>query len=132
MNSYLKVNTMLLSQPFNYVKNLTYLFDYQSFSGLIFKKWTGNVNGNKITLLYNDTALLSLPYVINELTNFYSNIEHLPFINTTFAAFPKIQSDADYVFDRSSFSALIILGIGLVMPTVSFATEIVHDREVIG
>ena len=34
-------------------------------------------------------------------------------------------------FDSSSFAAILVLGIAIAMPTVSFAVEIVHDKEVI-
>lgn len=125
----LKVNPTLVNQPLHYIRKTKNLTGIMSLSGIRFSSWL-NYTHNDLTLLYNDSALLSLPYILNELSNFYSNIEKLPLINTTLAAFPKITKYDENVFDKSSFSALIVLGIGLVMPAVSFATEIVHDREV--
>ena len=125
----LKVNTKLVTQPFKYIRNTTQIFDVPSFAGFIFQDWLTNPNST-ITLYYNDSAMLSVPYLLHELTNLYSNIENTTPIQTYITSLPRVSKYVDNVFDKSTFSALIILGIGLVLPTVSFATEIVHDREV--
>lgn len=72
-----------------------------------------------------------MPYLINTISNFYSNVDKMPQINATISAWPKLNSLTDLaLFDPSIFSSLIILGIGLLAPLVSFAVEIVHDKEV--
>jgi len=123
------VNNALNQQPIKVIKEPSQLFDNSGcLSGLIFNNWL-NTQTNEITLLYNDSALFSLPYLINTLSNFYSKIDKTNLINTTISAWPKTQDQTIQNFDASSFSALIILGTGLILPLVSFATEIVHDRE---
>ena len=101
-----------------------------SLAGFVFNKWSSTAV-NEMILLYNDSALLGLPYLINKLTNFYAEIDGTPTINASISAWPKttLQASLDS-FDASSFSALIVLGTGLILPLTSFAVEIVHDREV--
>ena len=120
------------SQPIKLFQNKTQMFELKNgvLSGLIVNKWSGR-SDNQLTILYNDSALFSLPYLLNTITNFYSNIDKMSQINTTISAWPKLNSLTDLaLFDPSVFSSLIILGIGLIMPLVSFAVEIVHDKEV--
>lgn len=100
-----------------------------SLAGFVFEKWNSLVD-NQIVLLYNDSALLGLPYLINKLSNFYSTINQTQFINASISAWPKTTSQATLQsFDTSSFTSLIILGSGLILPLTSFAVEIVHDKE---
>ena len=120
------------SQPIKLFQNNTQMFEMQNgvLSGLIVNKWNSR-SDNKLAILYNDSALFSLPYLLNTIANFYSNLDKMPKINTTISAWPKLNSLTDLaLFDPSIFSSLIVLGIGLIMPLVSFAVEIVHDKEV--
>jgi hypothetical protein len=130
LNNNLIVNTQISPQPITYLSNLSSLtFQSNSLSGMIFNNWT-SFNSNQITLLYNDSALLALPYLINSLTNFYSRLNQIPLVNATLSPWPRTASNQIQNLDYSSFTALIILGTGLIIPLASFATEIVHDREV--
>jgi hypothetical protein len=125
------VNNALNPQPITVIKEPGQLLNKNGgLSGLIFNEWS-STQTNDLTLLYNDSALFSLPYLINTLSNLYSKIDKTSLINTTISAWPKTQDQTIQSFDASSFSALIILGTGLILPLVSFATEIVHDREYI-
>jgi hypothetical protein len=120
------------SQPIKLFQNKAQLFESKNgvLSGLIVNKWNSR-SDNQLTVLYNDSALFSMPYLINTISNFYSNVDKMPQINATISAWPKLNSLTDLaLFDPSIFSSLIILGIGLLAPLVSFAVEIVHDKEV--
>ena len=93
-------------------------------------KWI-NKEQNDVVLLYNDSALLSLPYLLNIVTNFYSSLDNISLINTNLSSLPKIAEDSYKIFEANSFTSLIIVSIGFILPAVSFAAEIVHDKEVI-
>jgi hypothetical protein len=100
-----------------------------SLAGFVFNKWNSLVD-NQLVLLYNDSALLGMPYLINKLSNFYSSINQTQYINASMSAWPKTTSQANLQsFDTSSFTSLIILGSALILPLTSFAVEIVHDKE---
>ena len=98
--------------------------------GLVINKWI-NKEQNDVVLLYNDSALLSLPYLLNIVTNFYSSLDNISLINTNLSSLPKIAEDSYKIFEANSFTSLIIVSIGFILPAVSFAAEIVHDNEVI-
>jgi hypothetical protein len=100
-----------------------------SYGGIIFNEWN-NDEDNSLTLLYNDSALLSAPYLINTLTNLYTRQYDRKLINASISAWPKTVQTTIEALDFSSFTFLILLGAGMLIPLVSFATEIVHDREV--
>ena len=123
------------SQPLVFLNNsYADLLGYQYNSGMMFESWR-NATDNALILLYNDSALLGMPYLLNTLAEFYSNIEdpqkRVTRINASLGALPMITYQDDLsAFDAGSFSSLIILGIGMVIPAISFAAEIVHDREV--
>jgi len=129
LNRNLKVNTKLVNQPFKYLTNTSQIFETPSFAGLVFQD-EPTQPASTITLFYNDSAVLSVPYLLHELANLYSNIENTPAIQTRIASLPRIDKNYENLFDKSLFASLIVLGIGIVLPSVSFATEIVHDREV--
>lgn len=124
------VNTeMSSSQPIVYVENVTY--NANSRSGLVFNNWTSPAL-NQLILLYNDSALLSMPYLIHTLTNFYARLEGSgeELINATLSPWPRTTANTIQNLDYSIFTTLIVLGTGLVLPLSSFASEIVQDREV--
>ncbi len=104
------------------------LLENSSIGGLVLNQWI-SANQTDLILLYNDSALLSMPYLLNLLTNFHSSLENMPPINATLSSLPKIIENNYKVFDAETLVALIILGIGLVMPAVSFAGEVVHEKE---
>ena len=129
MNRNLKVNSKLVNQPFKYLTNTSQIFETPSLAGLIFQD-RPDQPVSTITLFYNDSAILSVPYLLHELTNLNSKIENTSVIQTNIASLPRIDKNHENLFDTSLFASLIIFGIGIVLPSVSFATEIVHDREV--
>jgi hypothetical protein len=122
MNEYLDIN----SSHTSYLEDYNQTLSQQSYTGFIFDSL------KNVTLLYNDSALFSVPLLVNKLTNFYNKIENKTLIKTTLQVFPATEKDINAdTFDSSSFAALLVLGIAIAMPTVSFAVEIVHDKEVI-
>lgn len=125
------VNTDLLQQPIKNLNDFSKIFNLttSSYAGLVFNEWL-SVSENQLTLLYNDSAMLSVPYLLNTLSNFYSRLEHSTQIKASISAWPKLSDNTVDILDVSSFSSMLILGTGLIIPLVSFATEIVHDREV--
>lgn len=123
------VNTNLTTQPTAYVSDIRQL-NGQAYAGTQFNAWTSRTSHN-FTLLYNDSALLSIPYLVHTLTNFYSRYDGQPLINASLSAWPRTTDNTiANTIDYSSFTALIVLGTGLVMPLVTFAVEIVYDKEV--
>ena len=68
--------------------------------------------------------------MLHTLTNFYSVLDNIPLINTTLSTLPKIQQNDFKVFDSNIFVSLIVLGIGFVLPAISFIAEIVEEKEV--
>ena len=128
-----------IDEQLKYLHNTTYhIFkdqfqilnsQYGSEAGFIFNN--NSLIDNQLTLLYNDSALLGLPYLINKMSNFYAEINQTQFINASISAWPKTTSQASLAaFDTGSFTALLILGSSLILPLTSFAVEIVADREV--
>nr|QUF59433.1 ATP-binding cassette transporter Abca5 [Brachionus angularis] len=120
------VNDKIMPQPFlslNQESNFV-----SSYSGFIFEN-VSNMTIKNLILLYNDSGLLTMPYLINTLSNFYSRLDNSELINASLTTWPKNVSKNSANFDSSTFSSLIILGTSLIIPLVSFATEIVHDRE---
>lgn len=118
-----------LTNNFTYsstVRSLVY--KHNSITGIVIEDWV-NRNQNDLILLYKDSALLSLPFLLNTLTNFYSNLDNIPLINATLSSLPKIVHDDYKVIDADSFVSLILLGIGFILPAVSFVGEIIHDKE---
>lgn len=96
-----------------------------------FTEYSFNLNGEyNLGLIYNDSALLSFPYLINYAFNFISkNIDNGKMFNASIAAWPKTDSDCGYfTFDVSSFSSFMILGFAFIFPIASFGSEIVQDR----
>ena len=125
MNKYLDINSILI----HYLDDYSQLINYQSYAGFVFNNLTNYTN--QITLLYNDSALFSVPFLVNKLTNFYNNVENKTLIKTSLQVLPATAKDISIsTFDKSSFAIILVLGIAIVMPTVSFAVEIVDDREV--
>jgi hypothetical protein len=129
IDSNLVVNNQLSPQPISYFNSLASLNTTTSFAGYVFNEWKDMFN-NDLTLLYNDSAILSLPYMINALSNFYSSMDKSVLINATLSAWPRSAKNTIENLDYSSFSALIVLGSGLIMPLASFAAEIVQEKEV--
>ncbi|RNA41260.1 ATP-binding cassette sub-family A member 5-like isoform X1 [Brachionus plicatilis] len=82
-----------------------------------------------IILFYNDSAVFSVPYLVNTFTNLNSRLNGLPLLNATFTSWPQVKKENISFFDANSFTTLMILGISLIFPLVSFAAEIVQDRE---
>jgi len=128
IDDFLKQHLTNINNKFIYKDSVMSLLENSTVGGLILNQWI-NINESDIILLYNDSALLSMPYMLTLLTNFHSSVENLPFINTTLSTLPKIVENNYKVFDAETLVSLIILGVGLVMPAVSFAGEIVHEKE---
>ena len=129
----LVVNTKSYSQPFDFhLENTSQLLEAENrgvYSGLVFEEWS-SYKENSLILLYNDTALLSVPYLINLVTNMYTRTYGRALINASLSAWPKTAESKMDTIDSASLAFLGILGIGILIPLVTFATEIVHDREV--
>lgn len=124
------VNTNMSKQPILFSNSLDQVVSNNSWSGNVFNSWSDR-NSHLITLLYNDSALLSVPYLVQTLTNFYSRLDGKPIIDATLSPWPRTTANIiQNAIDYSSFTALIVLGTGLVLPLVTFAVEIVADREV--
>ena len=113
-------------QPFNLINDVN--ISNGIYNGISFDKWT-NRNDHSLTLIYNDSALFSMTYLINTLSNMYSRIDQTPIIQMNITTWPKSGQSILSFFDSSSFSSLIILGTALILPLVTFATEVVHERE---
>ncbi len=101
-----------------------------TYAGIEFKEWQ-SANINKLVLLYNDSALLSVPYLVNTVSNFYIRLfsQETDLIKASISAWPKMPTSTIESLDFSSFTFSILLGCGLLIPLVSFVTEVVHDRE---
>jgi len=124
------LNTSIrLNNHISYCESVKNLLSVSSIYGFILEEWIDR-NENDIVLLYNDSALLSLPVMLHTLTNFYSVLDNIPLINTTLSTLPKIQQNDFKVFDSNIFVSLIVLGIGFVLPALSFIAEIVEEKEV--
>jgi hypothetical protein len=121
------VNSNLNPQPFVFINNVNN--SNGMYGGISFEKWI-NRNDHSLKLIYNDSALFSMIYLVNTLSNMYSRLDKTPLIQMNITTWPKStdQSILSF-FDSSSFSSLIILGTALILPLVTFATEVVHERE---
>ena len=64
MNEYLDIN----SSHTSYLEDYNQTLSKQSYTGFIFDSL------KNVTLLYNDSALFSVPLLVNKLTNFYNKI----------------------------------------------------------
>lgn len=130
LNGQFIVNTEVNPQPMLYLSNVSQVRDGNFFAGTLFNEWTSR-DSNRLTLLYNDSALLSIPYLVHTLSNFYARLDGDQLINATLSPWPRTTANTiQNTIDYSSFTALIVLGTGLVMPLVTFAVELVYDREV--
>ncbi|CAF1010970.1 unnamed protein product [Brachionus calyciflorus] len=115
------VNNQLELQPIKFLNDIQNT-TFNNYAGIIY-------NLDYFTLYYNDSALFSVSYLINTLNNFNSRLNNLPLINASLTTWPQIQTQDASFFDSSSFTTLLILGISFLFPLVSFAAEIVQDRE---
>nr|QNH67926.1 ATP-binding cassette transporter subfamily A member 5 X3 [Brachionus plicatilis] len=117
------VNNQLNPQPIKFTKFETNISS-TTHAGLIYQK-----SLDDLILYYNDSAIFSVPYLINTFSNLNSRLNGLSLINASLTSWPQVKSEDVSFFDPSSFTTLIILGISLIFPLVSFAAEIVQDRE---
>lgn len=124
MVKYLTVNNELNPQPIKFVKSISNI-NFSSYAGFIQEN-----NSEDLILYYNDSAILSIPYLVNIYTNLNSRLNGLSPINASLTSWPQIKTDDLSFFDSTSFSTFIILGISVIIPLVSFAAEVVQDREV--
>ncbi|CAF0991135.1 unnamed protein product, partial [Brachionus calyciflorus] len=115
------VNNQLKLQPIKFLNDIQNT-TFNNYAGIIY-------NLDYFTLYYNDSALFSVSYLLNTLSNLNSRLNNLPLINASLTSWPQIQTQDALLFNPSSFSSLMILGISLLFPLVSFAAEIVQDRE---
>lgn len=123
-------------QPFLRLNDTRQLIDENdsplpSYSGVLYQDWISTWD-NQVVLLYNDSALLSLPYLVHVWSNYFMKASGKTLLNATICAWPKSVQNSGLIdaFDFSSFTFLILLGCGLLFPLSSFASEMVHDREV--
>ena len=127
INENLIVNNQTI-QPFELIDAKTDLLKLQSshFSGLEFNQIS---TSNDLTMLYNDSALLSIPYLLNTVTNFQARLDNTSTINASITSFPNAECNIN-TFDSASFTSILMFGFAIVLPSVSFAVEIVYDKEV--
>ena len=118
------VNNKLSAQPIRHLNTTPDLNFGSHHAGLIYETSFTN-----LILYYNDSAVFSVPYLLNTLSNFNARLNGLKSINASMTPWPQVQTDTAF-FNPTSFSTLIILGISLIFPLVSFGAEIVQDREV--
>ena len=122
------VNNKYIQQPIHYwnqnqLPNVT----KSHASGFIINNWM-NSTSDSLTAYYNDSALLSLPYLVNVITNLYAKIDNIPPIDASISSFSKpkcgLRSNVNlYVF-------ILLIGFAFTAQTATFAVELVHDREV--
>lgn len=129
IETFLKKN-IRLNNHIKYCESVKSLLNITSIYGFILEEWI-NRSENDVVLLYNDSALLSVPVLLHTFTNFYSTIDNTPLTHTNISTLPKIQQNDYKVFDSNSFVLLMILGIGSVLPAISFIAEVVKEKEVI-
>ena len=124
----LVVNTQSV-QPLEFIDNNTNLLKLPGShsSGLIFNKALNTFN---ITMLYNDSALLSIPYLLHTVNNLISRIDNTDTIKASITSFPNVNCEIS-VFDSASFTSELMFGIAIILPSVTFAVEIVYDKEVL-
>ena len=116
-------------QPFELIDSTTNLLKLPNIhsSGLIFDSISPNAG---FTMIYNDSAILSIPYLLNIVTNFQSRVDNTPIMNASITSFPN----ADCVlntFDSASFTSDVMFGFAILLPSVTFAVEAVYDKEVL-
>jgi hypothetical protein len=131
IGSRLIVNTDLSQQPIELIKDLNSLLASPNgaYNGLGFVTPSNVLD--ELVLVYNDSATLGMPNLIQIVSNFFSRMEGNQLIKASIGAMPKLPSQCDsFIFDSSIFIALIVLGFAFIVPVISFATEIVHDKEV--
>lgn len=128
LNDKLIINNNYKQQPIKYLNSYNSSINKPHSSGLIVNNWTSN-KFNDFIALYNDSAVLSAPFLVNSITNLFSRLDNSPTINASITSFPKIDCDVSN-FDVSIFTSLLMLGFALIMPCVTFAVEIVSDKEV--
>nr|QNH67864.1 ATP-binding cassette transporter subfamily A member 5 [Brachionus rotundiformis] len=117
------VNNELNPQPFKFTKS-DLNNSFRSYAGIIYQK-----SLEDLILYYNDSAVFSVPYLLNTFSNLNSRLDGLSPINASLTSWPQVKTQDVSFFDASSFTTLIILGISLIFPLVSFAAEVVQDRE---
>ena len=122
-------NTLQLKIHFSFSESYLDLLNKSSIGGLVINEWV-NKSENDLVLMYNDSALLGLPVLLHSFANFYAHLDNSSFINTTLSTLPKINQSDYKAFDANSFVSLIILGIGYVLPVVSFISEVVQEKNV--
>ena len=108
----LSVNSKLDPQPLRWSTNPDYYVDFPtgSYAGINFQQWN-SLSQNSLVATYNDSAILSMPYLVNTITNFFAGLDGSPMVNASLSAFPKLATQCDASsFDASSFSSLIVLG----------------------
>lgn len=127
LNSFLIFNANEINQPIEYLNNLSDLnSEAVVHSGLVVNDTISN-----LVYIYNDTALLSFPYIINLVSNLYSRREDVKLTNVSIRSWPKLISSCESKnFDANSFSFLIILGLSFILSIASFAAEAVQDRGI--
>nr|APD26541.1 ATP-binding cassette transporter subfamily A member 5 X1 protein [Brachionus koreanus] len=119
----LVVNNKLNPQPIKFTQSESNM-SINSFAGFIHQE-----KEDDFIIFYNDSAVFSVPYLVNTYTNLYSRINGLSLINASLTSWPQVKNEDFSFFNASSFTTLIILGISLIFPLVSFAAEVVQDRE---
>lgn len=120
----LVVNNQLNPQPIKFTQSESNITS-TSYAGFIHQESRDN-----LVLFYNDSAVFSVPYLINTFTNLNSRLNGLSIVNASLTSWPQVKNEDASFFNASSFTTLIILGISLIFPLVSFAAEVVQDREV--
>jgi hypothetical protein len=128
INQNLIVNNHPL-QPFELINATTNLLKLSRFhsSGLSFDSISPSAN---ITMLYNDSAIFSVPYLLNTVTNFQSRLDNTPIINASITLFPNVDCLSN-LFDTGSFTSELMFGFTILLPSITFAVEAVHDKEVL-
>ncbi|XP_013402813.1 ATP-binding cassette sub-family A member 5 isoform X2 [Lingula anatina] len=120
---------------FEKINSSTNLIDARPHNmGIRINQWVNqSVSGMRnFTVIYNDTAIHSLPALIGtidsmvlKMTRFPANVNAT--INTTNLPWPSI--NPTIVFDSGAFSAIILIGMGMVMVAPGFAGELVKERQ---
>nr|APD26543.1 ATP-binding cassette transporter subfamily A member 5 X2 protein [Brachionus koreanus] len=119
----LVVNYQLNPQPIKFAQSESNI-SFNNYAGLIHPE-----NKDDLVLFYNDSAVFSVPYLINTYTNLLCRMNGISLLNASLTTWPPVKNDDSSFFDANSFTTLIILGISLIFPLVSFAAEVVQDRE---
>jgi hypothetical protein len=127
INGNLIVNNQSM-QPFEFIDSQSNLLNLPTShsSGLIFD----TISNFDMTMLYNDSALLSVPYLLNTIANLFSRLDNTPLINASITSLPNANCDTN-LFDTASFTSILMFGFAIILPSVTFAVEIVYDKEVL-